>query len=227
MTLYEADLDKIAVPVKSVKRKEVEKLPKVRKPRVKKVKIEETVETISDAFEKSLDEPPAKKQRKRKLSEEKKEEKIEIATVQTAADPVAETVKDTVKETVAETTQETVTETAPEKPVKEKKQRAPRQKKDPTQPPQWFAKYVEGVKKEQATIGQEKVPAKKLKEEASEAAAKSWNNGLTRNRVQNEVDSHMSRMYCNLIINNSNDIFKIKMYLLAFICCLFNICIPS
>lgn len=51
----------------------------------------------------------------------------------------------------------------------------------------------------------EKVPAKKVKEEAKEAATKSWNHGLTRNRVQNEVDSHMSRMYCKRLINFSND----------------------
>ena len=78
---------------------------------------------------------------------------------------------------------------------KEKKPRAPRKKRDPAIAPQWFSKYVEGVQKEQAVIKNEKVPAKKAKEEAQEAAAKSWKNGLTRDRVQNEVDGHMSRMY--------------------------------
>jgi hypothetical protein len=168
MTLYEADLDKIAVEVKSVQKRKLKasKEPKpaespkekVRKPRAKKVKVDkenapENVETIETKTE--------------TVEEVKPEVKPEVkAEIQVKPEEPAET------------------------PKKEKKPRAPRQKKDPAVPPQWFAKYVEGVKKEQATHKSERVPVKRLKQEASEEAVKSWNNGLTRNRVQNEVDSH-------------------------------------
>jgi hypothetical protein len=180
MTLYEVDLDKLAVPVKSMeegssktKRKLKEpkepkapkepKEPKEKKPRAKKVKVE-TVAVKTEEVSPVLDAPA--------------ETKVE-APVEAPQAPV---------ETPASV------ETPAEEPPK-KKIRAPRQKKDPAVPPQWFAKYVEGVKKEQATLKPEKVAPKQIKEEARETASKSWNNGLTRNRVENEVNGHMSRMY--------------------------------
>jgi hypothetical protein len=175
MTLYEVDLDKLAVPVKSMeegssktKRKLKEpkepkapKEPKEKKPRAKKVKVE-TVEVKTEEVSPVLDAPAEVK------TETKEEVKEEVKP---------EEVKEEVKE------------------PKAKKPRAPRQKKDPAVPPQWFAKYVEGVKKEQATLKPEKVAPKQIKQEAQETASKSWNNGLTRNRVENEVNGHMSRMY--------------------------------
>lgn len=169
MPLYEADLDKLAVEVKSVsksfKKKRAAKdepaesvEPKQKAPRKKKVKIEPVAE-----------EPvPEPKVEEVKVEEPKVEEvKVEEPKVEepTVAEPK-----------VAE--------------PKQKKPRAPRKKRDPAEAPVWFAKYVEGVKREQSVIKNEKVPAKKVKEEAQEAAAKSWNHGLTRNRVQNEVDGH-------------------------------------
>lgn len=197
MTLYEVDLDKLAVPVKSMeegsktKRKLKEpkepkapKEPKEKKPRAKKVKVE-TVAIKTEEVSPVLDAPAVE------AKEEVKEE-------------VKEEAKSEVKEEVKE--------------PKAKKPRVARPKKDPTVPPQWFAKYVEGVKKEQATLKPEKVAPKQIKEEAKEAASKSWNNGLTRNRVENEVNGHMSRMYCNLFINFSYDLFKIN-YLSLFVCC--------
>jgi hypothetical protein len=178
MTLYEADLDKIAVPVKSVERKrklkepkaEVESKPvKEKKPRAKKVKVEEKI----DPVEKSVSSVT--------LVEEKVDKPAVEEKVETKVEEKVETKVEKIE--------------APAEPVKVKKPRAPRQKKDPSIPPHWFAKYVEGVKNEQASLKPEKVAKKQIKEEAMETASKSWNNGLTRNRVQNEVDSHMSRMY--------------------------------
>lgn len=162
MTLYEVDLDKIAVPVKSVQKRKREPKPakepkevKEKKPRSKKPKVDE----VAVELEKVLEE-------------------IEAPTVEAPA-AVEEKVEVKVEEKVE-----------PKVEKKEKKPRAPRVKKEDTEPPQWFARYVEGVKKEQATLKAEKIPAKKIREEANVAATKSWNNGLTRNRVQNEVDSH-------------------------------------
>jgi len=185
MPLYEADLDKLAVEVKSVSKKRVAKKdgePKKRtlakekdsepkkRVRVSKKKTSEK----SDDVKTLVDEPAVP------ISEPTPEIKVEPEIkIEPAAAPILEAKPEPVAEIKSE-----------EKPVKEKKPRAPRQKKDPTVAPLWFAKYVEGVKKEQATMKNEKVPAKKVKEEAKEAATKSWNHGLTRNRVQNEVDSH-------------------------------------
>lgn len=196
MTLYEVDLDKLAVPVKSVEEKKrklsapkppkepkepkAPKEPKEKKPRAKKVKIEDPKE-VKEAQKEQVTEI-----QKEHVKEEPKDEVV-VETVQVKEDPKPE---------------------AAEPP--KKKARTARVKKDPTVPPQWFAKYVEGVKKEQATLKPQKVAPKQLKEEAKEAANKSWNNGLTRNRVENEVNSHMSRMYCNFIINYSYDFFKIN-----------------
>lgn len=63
------------------------------------------------------------------------------------------------------------------------------------EPPQWFQKYVEGVKSEEARVGGEKKPKKEMKEEAKLHAGAAWNDGLTRNRVQQEVNNHQDRMF--------------------------------
>jgi len=191
MPLYEADLDKIAVPVKSVSKRHIKepkepktpkvpKVPKVKeprdvkekKPRAKKIKVEheptvEVSEPVKDALVK--DEP---------VKDEPVPKDAPVVDAVMEVDAVVEKIEESF-----------------EKEVKVKKTRVPRVKKDPTVPPQWFAKYVEGVKQEQATLKPEKIGQKKIKEEAKVAASKSWNNGLTRDRVQNEVDGHMNRMY--------------------------------
>ena len=169
MPLYEADLDKIAVEVKSVNRKTEPKTPRKRKA---VAKVEDT-------------EPKKKTVRKRKVS-------IPEPVPEPITEPIAEPIPEPVPEPIAESVAEPVAEveTKVEEVLKQKNPRAPRKKRDPSEAPAWFAKYVEGVKKEQSVIKNEKVPAKKVKEEAQEVASKSWNHGLTRNRVQNEVDGH-------------------------------------
>jgi LIM domain kinase 1 len=183
MTLYEADLDKIAVEVKSVsrksktsdepkaprKRKAVAKVdgaePKkktARKPKAEPVAVEPVIEPVVEIKVEAVEEPKVEE----KVAEIKVEEKVAEIKVE-----------------------EKVAEIKVEEP-KQKKPRAPRKKRDPAEAPVWFAKYVEGVKKEQSVIKNEKIPAKKVREEAQEVASKSWNHGLTRNRVQNEVDGH-------------------------------------
>jgi translation initiation factor 4G len=183
MTLYEADLDKIAVEVKSVSRKtKASDEPKTTRKRKAAAKVEDV-------------EPKKKAPRKRK-SEPIPEPVPEPTVPEPIAEPtpVAEVKVEEPKVEEPKVEEAKVEEVKVEE-VKQKKPRAPRKKRDPAEAPVWFAKYVEGVKKEQSAIKNEKVPAKKVKEEAQEAAAKSWNHGLTRNRVQNEVDGHMSRMY--------------------------------
>lgn len=62
-------------------------------------------------------------------------------------------------------------------------------------PPAWFQKYIEGVKREQAHTTSEKKPVKQIQQEAEQEAKSKWENGLVRDRLQNEVDGHMNRMY--------------------------------
>lgn len=189
MTLYEVDLDKIGVEVKSVSRgSRKPKEDSCAKPKApSKRKAEPTVDDVTPK-KRTVRKPKA--QPAPVLSEPIPEPSPE-PTPEPSPEPIPEIkvespkvevkVEDAVKPLVEET--------------KQKKPRAPRNKRDPEQAPVWFEKYVEGVKKEQSLIKNEKVPAKKAKEEAQEVASKSWKHGLTRNRVQNEVDGHMTRMY--------------------------------
>lgn len=62
-------------------------------------------------------------------------------------------------------------------------------------PPAWFKQYVAGVKKEEAVISSDKKPKKQIQREAEDHAQKNWSDSFTRDRVRNEVDGHMSRMY--------------------------------
>lgn len=79
--------------------------------------------------------------------------------------------------------------------------RKPKKARDESEPPAWFQKYVAGVKQEEAKQGQQRIPKRQVEEQARTVAQEQWRDGLTRDRVQNEVDSHMSRMY-GMIFNN-------------------------
>lgn len=70
-------------------------------------------------------------------------------------------------------------------------------------PPAWFQKYIEGVKREQAHSTSEKKPVKQIQQEAHEEAKTKWDNGLVRDRLQNEVNGHMNRMY-SMIFGSRN-----------------------
>jgi hypothetical protein len=74
------------------------------------------------------------------------------------------------------------------------------------EPPAWFKKYVAGVKHEEREMQEPpKKPKKEVAKEADEMAQKQWGNGLVRDRVRNEVDKHMSRMYQMIFNRNSFD----------------------
>lgn len=72
------------------------------------------------------------------------------------------------------------------------------------EPPAWFKKYVAGVKNEERALAEApKKPKKEVAKEADEMARQQWGNGLVRDRVNNEVDKHMNRMY-QMIFNRSS-----------------------
>lgn len=70
-----------------------------------------------------------------------------------------------------------------------------RAKVDTNEPPKWFTTFLEGVKKEQLVQSGEKKSKADIKAEVQEHAAKAWNDGYTRDRIQNENDKHLGRMY--------------------------------
>lgn len=63
------------------------------------------------------------------------------------------------------------------------------------EPPAWFRKYVTGVKNEESQLRSPKKPKRQVAKEANQMANEQWGKGLVRDRVRNEVDQHMSRMY--------------------------------
>jgi hypothetical protein len=182
MVLYSADIMDVAQPVKSVK----EKKPLTEKQlaaieRRKKKTSEKELDTVVKELEKSLD---SKKRKRTKKSEEKVEEKIE---------KVEEKVEETV-EKVEEKVEEKI-----EKPKRKKAKKeiikSVKEVEKEIEPPAWFKKYIEGVQKEKQIYSEKKIPQKQMKIEAEEVAKKSWENGLTRDRVKDELDNHMSRMH--------------------------------
>jgi len=62
-------------------------------------------------------------------------------------------------------------------------------------PPSWFLKYVEGVKQTENQVSQKKKPRKVIKQESHVEAGKSWSQPIVRDKIRNETDQHMSRMY--------------------------------
>lgn len=80
-------------------------------------------------------------------------------------------------------------------PPKKKTKTVPKATVDESGPPAWFKQYVAGVKKEEAKISHEKKPKKQIQQESEDIAQKNWSDSFTRDRVRNEVDGHMSRMY--------------------------------
>lgn len=191
MVLYSADIMDIAEPVKSVKSRkrkvkeitEVESPPPVESPvKVKKTrkKAVPTPEPESPTPPPTPTPTPAPKKRRLK----KVIEKTEPTEVEPVVEPVVEKVVEKIEKVV-----EKVVEKVEPKPKRV------RVKKDPTIAPQWFNKYVESVQKEKQQLSETKVPAKQLKIESQEVAKKRWEDGLTRDRVHDEMNNHMGRMY--------------------------------
>lgn len=96
---------------------------------------------------------------------------------------------------------ETPTPSVQEDQPKPKKVRKVKVVRDDSIPPAWFQKYVEGVKQEEAKVSPASVSKKQVTETARQVAQNAWEDGLTRDRVQHEVDNHMSRMY-SMIFHN-------------------------
>lgn len=207
MVLYAADISKLAVPVsKSVQdvekpkrklsKKQLENLEKGRE--IKRQKSESVA--VDTPVPPTEPEPEKTKQKKRVRKEKQNVEPPKEPEPEPVPEPEIEKPKPvkTRKPRQPKVLIETPPASEPEVVVEEKvekKERKKRVPRDPSVPPVWFEKYIQGVKKEEALAKQEKVPAKQVIKEAQEVAQKSWDNGLTRDRVSNEVDQHLNRLY--------------------------------
>lgn len=195
---------------------DLEKPQKIKQKRVSKKKVEEPVIEI-----KQIQEPPEPKRQRglKKKIEPKEEVKKEIEedvkepllikeappkkTRKRKHIEIEEPVKEV--ENIEQICESPTLVDEPEKPKKTRKMKPKNESKSSqtsTEPPVWFQKYVAGVQKEKAdSVGQvTKKQAKEIKTEALKTAHKSWQSGVTRDRVQGEVDSHMNRMYCIVFI---------------------------
>lgn len=198
MVLYATDLVDLEKP-KTVKTKRVSK-KKVEEPVIEETVIEELKEIVSPPKLKRKCAPKNKVEQKPQ-EENVKEEVKEPLLIKDA--PPKKTrkrkqieVEEPVKE-VQKIEQVCVSPTLAEEAEKPKKTRKkPKTEFKSTQttaePPVWFQKFVQSAEKEKAqSIGQvTKKQAKEIKTEALKTAHKSWQSGVTRDRVQGEVDSH-------------------------------------
>lgn len=201
MTLYAADVMDLAKPVETKKskgkKKEVLPTPPVSEPEQEKQ--EKPKRVLSEKQLAALEKAKETRKRKReeaiaaKAAEEdaikKKQEEILAKEAELTAKKEAAKEKRRLKRESKEIDKQL--DEAVESVVKKPKM----EKKVDETAPVWFQKYVEGVKKEQARMEKEKKPAKQIQQEASEVAQNKWGDGLVRDRLRNEVDGHMNRMY--------------------------------
>lgn len=183
----------------------VEEEPKkVVKKRVKKEKplsVEEP-KSLEEALEEALEEEPKKRKRAPKkkdpalecfLEPKPDEEKVEVEKPKRKRAPK--------KSESVEPIEPVEEKEEDEKPKRKRAKKIPETVKTihdiekESEPPVWFKKYIEGVQREKKMQAGEKVAKKQLKEEAEGLAQKSWEDGLTRDRVNDELDNHMSRMH--------------------------------
>lgn len=198
MTLYSADVLDIAKPVpkkgKGKKNVEKEKPVEVQEDEPEVVEVAPTKKQPTEKQLAALAKAQESRKRKREESEKIKQELLD-------AEKQKEEKKQEVKEKrKAKKIQKLATpppslDEEIDRAVEELHVKPTSSKRDDNDPPSWFKQYVSGVKKEEAKISREKKPKKQIQQEAVEVAHKNWNDSFTRDRVRNEVDGHMSRMY--------------------------------
>ena len=210
MVLYSANLAELAVPVKKGKKQVEATEPTEKIPKEKKAPTEKQLAALAKAQEtrkrKREEAEQAKEEAKKAIENEAKEQAEKEA--QKEAKKQAAKEKRAAKKAKLETPPQTddtgsfneaeiskeIDEVLEKVPIKIGKKRAPKVK-DETEPPKWFKQYIQGVKTEEQMITKEKKPKKQVRQEAEELAKESWNDGLTRDRVMNEVDNHQSRLF--------------------------------
>ena len=198
MTLYEASVLDIAKAVAS--KQPAEKKPRTEKQIAAAAKAAETRRLRKEAELAKAVEAEAKKQEDAEIEAKKAEiniqkelllRKKEEQAKKRAAKAVAKAMADVAAQEASPAESESSGVSEQVETVLKRKRVV--KEKDPLEPPKWFNDYIKGVKEEQNQINP--VSQKKLRVETKEVAKEKWNDGMTRDRVQNEVDGHMGRMY--------------------------------
>ena len=204
MALYAADIESLAKPVKKTQGKKrkaeeasvlQEETPAVTpEPPAKKPPTEKQLAArakFAENRKKKLEETAAEKLR---LENEVAEKQKEIEAKEAA---IAEKKKARAEKRKASKEIDTAVDKAVEEVAKEPKPKKVKRvlKRDESVPPVWFEKFVESAKLEESKIAADKKPAKVVKEEAKVAAQAQWSDGYTRDRVNQQVDNHMSKLY--------------------------------
>jgi hypothetical protein len=199
MTLYSADVLDIAKPVpkKGKGKKNVEKTVEPVKEIVPEPEVVEVAPPKKQPTEKqlaALAKAQESRKRKREEAEKAKQELLDVEKQKEEKKKEASEKRKAKKMQKLATPPPSLDEEI-DRAVEELNVKPTITKRDDNEPPLWFKQYVSGVKKEEAKISREKKPKKQIQQEAVEVAQKNWNDAFTRDRVRNEVDSHMSRMY--------------------------------
>lgn len=209
-SLYSVDLDTIGQPVKKEKKIRAKKstqqqeqdvpVPEEKPVKAKRVLSEKQKEALKkgqEARKAKLQQSTSESKPETKVEEVPKKKRAPRAKVTTPATPPATPDAPPKKKRAA--SQETMDtekridfEVDRAIDIGKKKQKTSR---DEDVPPKWFKAYVSNVKKEESTLSKTKKPKKMIAEEAEVQANQQWKNGMVRDRVQNEVDGHMNRMY--------------------------------
>lgn len=205
MTLYSADLLDLAKPVESKKKggkkgviapppTPAVEVPVLTKTQETKKRKKEEAELVKAELEKAVlleKEKQEKLLAEQLLKKEALKEKRRLAREAKKLSTPPDTSADG-SESLEEIIDSVIEEEPPKK--RQKIQRIDPETMSHT-PPAWFKQYVAGVKKEEAKVSKDKKPQRQIQQEANEVAEHQWQDGFTRDRVRNEVDNHMSRMY--------------------------------
>lgn len=213
--LYSADLTALSKPVKRKRKEEKPATPpptepseKEASPSIGEPEPEPTVQTQVTPDEPVAKKPKSEKQlaaleRAREKRRVAKEEKERLAREEEQRQAALEAAREAKKEAQREKRRaareakllEQGIEPTPQKGQVVKVNRSRPVYKEESEPPAWFKKYVEGVKKEKSKMTDDRKPQKEIREEAQQEAQVRWDDESTRHRVNHEVDNHMNRMY--------------------------------
>lgn len=217
MTLYAADVMDLAKPVETKKARgkkkadlptppisepETEVKPEVKPKREMSEKQKAALEKAKETRKRKREEAAAAKQAEDAAIKQKQEEIAAKEAEIIAKKEAAKEKRRLAREQKKNATVDQQIDTEVEKVVKKQK-KVSKATNTEHNPPAWFQKYVEGVKKEQAKLENEKKPVKQIQQEATQVAQTKWEDGLVRDRLRNEVDGHMNRMYSMIFGNRS------------------------
>jgi hypothetical protein len=131
---------------------------------------------------------------KRKRSKKLKEVTVTTPPPEEEIKNEEEEVNEEKNEENVEVKEEEIEEKAPDIPV-EKVSKKKRVNRKPEEPPKWFLKFHENIEREKSTTKRDRKPIKHIKEESKQVAQDSWQKPQVRERVNNEVNNHLSSMY--------------------------------